>query len=91
VNVVSAESIQQAIGCGDYARALALWSGYTAALADGRLSETTLAEAAALVEWSRPILLQARAHAAERLRALHVAGVYSTQGLRTHALVRASL
>ena len=89
MNTAAAACIREAIAGGDYTRALELWNEYTAALAGGLLSQATLAEAANLVEWSRPILLTTRAHAAERLRALHVAGAYGARGFHGHALVRA--
>ena len=89
MGVAGADFIREAIAGGDYARALELWDQYTSALAGGLLTEDTLAEAANLVEWSRPILMSARAHAAERLRALHVAGAYGARGVSGHALVRA--
>ena len=86
----SAEPVRRAIAAGDFAHALDLWNGYVAALAEGNLTRTSLAEAADLVAWSRPFLLRGRDYAAARLRALHVAGAYRTRTTRPNARVRAS-
>jgi len=91
VSGATAEDVRAAIAAGDYGHALNLWHEYAARLAAGALTEESLAEAATLLAWSRPVLLGAREHAAARLRALHVAGVYGTRAVRRTALVRASL
>jgi hypothetical protein len=90
VNGATAESVREAINRGDLVRALDLWTEYAAALSGGGLTEASLAEAAGLVEWSRPLLLCARAHAGERLRVLHVAAAYGGRDARPAPLVRAS-
>jgi hypothetical protein len=85
------ESIRRAIESGDYAGALELWNRYADLLAAGALSQATLAVAAELIAWSRPLLTAARADALRRLRALHVAGTYGERPPGRSVLVRASL
>ena len=72
----SADSVRAAIAAGNYSRALELWNEYVASLKSDGLNAATLAGVAELVNWSRPLLLATREHAAARLRALHVAEVY---------------
>ena len=86
----SAEEVRAAVAGGDYVYAQGVWNQYAAGLTAGGLSESALAEAAELMEWSRHVLLCARAHAVERLRALHVAGAYGTRGSHTGPAVRES-
>jgi hypothetical protein len=90
MNPVSADSIREAIAGGDYARAQGLWNDYAGALAAGGLSESSLSEAAELMEWSRQALLCARAHAVDRLRTLHVAAAYGGRATLRRPLLRAS-
>jgi hypothetical protein len=90
VKGASAEAVRAAIAGGDYVYAQGLWNEYVTAVTAGGLSEPALAEAAELMEWSRHVLLCARAHAVERLRALHVAGAYGTRGSHTGPVVRES-
>ena len=87
----SAESIRAAIAAGNYRQALELWNEYVAGLQSAGLKAATLAEAAELVNWSRPLLLAAREHAAARLRALHVAGEYGPRAVRGTRFVRTLL
>jgi hypothetical protein len=89
---VPAESVRAAVASGDYVEALALWQEYTATMAADKPTRQSLAEAADLIGWSRPLLNAARTHALERLRLLHVAGVYGDEGsVRPSMVVRASL
>ena len=88
---VTVESVREAVQRGDYARALDLWNRYAAGLANGGLTTESLAEAAALIAWCRPLLLGVREHVAARLRALHVAGIYGASKPRRTGLIRASL
>jgi hypothetical protein len=74
----SLEPVRRAIAVGDFAHALELWNGYAAALAGGKPTDAKLAEAAELIDWSRPFLLRGHEHAAVRLRAPHVAGAYGS-------------
>ena len=73
--------IREAVAEGDYERALDLWQKYTAGLAAQGLTKEALDEAGELLEWARPLVNASRARAQERLRALHVAGVYVRSGL----------
>jgi hypothetical protein len=80
------------VAAGDYTEAIALWQKYAARLAAAGPARHSLAEAADLIEWSRPILAAARAQAVEQLRGLHVAGVYGGgPAASTSVLVRANL
>jgi hypothetical protein len=45
-------------------------------LRSGSLSETRLREVRELVEWSRVVILCARAHLLDQINSLHVAGEY---------------
>jgi hypothetical protein len=88
---VTAESVREAVQRGDYVQALDLWNRYAAGLASGGLTAESFAEAAALIAWCRPLLLGVREHAAARLRALHVAGIYGAPKPQRTGLIRASL
>jgi hypothetical protein len=81
------ESIRQAVNSGEFGRAQLLWRECSAALAeeltDGHLTEARLAEVRELLaevrelmEWSRTVVLCARAHLQDRLNSLHVAREY---------------
>lgn len=73
-------AIRRAVASGEFQEAQRLWTGYMAELNEelrqGSLSETRLAEAGELMEWSRRVVICARAHAQDRLNGLHVAGQY---------------
>jgi hypothetical protein len=96
------ESIRQAVSSGEFGRAQLLWRECSAALAEeltndhltkARLAEVRemLAEARELMEWSRLVVLCARAHLQDRLNTLHVAREYEIPALaRTHRIVEAS-
>lgn len=72
--------IRAAVASGDLQQAQLLWDGYMAQLSQevsqGSLSQARLTEAGELVEWSRRVLLCARAHAQDSLNSMHVAGQY---------------
>lgn len=76
----SAKSVRDAVASGDYQLAIKMWEQYAAAIAAVKPTRESLAEAAELIEWARPLLDAARSDAGERLRALHVAGVYGNRG-----------
>jgi hypothetical protein len=82
-------SIREAVAGGEYDRALTLWQEYAAGIAAGPTPES-LAEAAGLIEWARPLLEAARSDVAERLRLLHVAGAYGGTGSRPYPKFRES-
>jgi len=84
------QRIKQALSSGDYTKALATWREYTAEMASAGPTAASLAEAAELIDWARPLLTAARTDAAERLRALHVAGKYRKLPNARSALFRAS-
>jgi hypothetical protein len=99
---LSLESIRQAVNSGEFGRAQLLWRDCSGALAEeltkGSLTEARLAEVRELLsevrelmEWSRTVVLCARAHLQNRLNSLHVAREYEipTPG-RTHRLVSAN-
>jgi len=73
---MTAEEIKRAVASGDYAAATALWNQYTAALANGGLTEDSLTQARDLIDSVRPMLRTAHADALHHLRALHVAVTY---------------
>jgi hypothetical protein len=77
---VPLEAIRQAVNSGEFSRAQRLWKECAAALAEelsrGCLTEARLWEVGELVEWSRTVVLCARAHMLDRLNSLHVAGEY---------------
>ena len=96
------ESIRQAVNSGEFGRAQLLWRECSEALAEeltnGSLTETRLSEVGELLsevrelmEWSRTVVLCARAHLQDRLNLLHVAREYEIPfPRRAHRLVSAS-
>jgi hypothetical protein len=96
------ESIRQAVNSGEFGRAQLLWRECSAALAEeltnghltkARLAEVRelLAEVRELMEWSRMVVLCARAHLQDRVNSLHVAREYEISVPPcTHRLVSAS-
>jgi hypothetical protein len=90
VGVASAESIRQAILAGDYEGGLSRWQQYAAEMAAAGPTRESLAEAAELIEWARPLLHTARSTAAERLRVLHVASMYGQPVTRSRSWVGAN-
>ena len=93
------EPIRQAIASGEYQKAQLLWDGYAALLREempkGSVTEARLAEVRELVEWSRRMVLCARAHAQSRLDSMRdsmrVAQAYGRPGSRQAAIIQASL
>ena len=73
-------AIREAVASGEFERAQRLWTGYMAILSDevrqGSFRESRLTEASELLEWSRRVVLCARAHAQDQLNSLHVAEQY---------------
>ena len=72
-----------------------MWRECSAALAEeltnGHLTKARLAEVRELMEWSRMVVLCARAHLQDRVNSLHVAREYEISvPPRTHRLVSAS-
>ena len=89
------EPIRQAVNSGEFGRAQLLWKECAAGLAEelsnGRLTEARLSEVRELVEWSRTVVLCARAHLQDRLNGLHVAREYELPfPRRAHRIVEAS-
>ncbi len=89
------EPIRQAVNSGEFERAQLLWSQCVAGLAEdlrsGSLNETRLKEVRELVEWSRVVILCARAHLLDQINSLHVAGEYELPVAQpAHRLVEAS-
>jgi hypothetical protein len=76
----SIRAIRQAVASGKYQRASLLWTDYVDRMKEelrgGSFSAERLAEVRGLVEWSRRVVLCARAHARDRLRRLQVAVEY---------------
>ena len=95
------ESIRQAVNSGEFGRAQLVWRECSAALAGeltnghltkARLAEVRelLAEVRELMEWSRMVVLCARAHLQDRVNSLHVAREYEIPvPPRTHRIVEA--
>lgn len=77
---MKSEPIRRAIEAGDYSLAASLWQEWAGELrAAGSAGDAADCRAAAeLVEWSRNVLLCARAHTVDSLHALHVAGTYGS-------------
>ncbi|MDE3165495.1 MAG: hypothetical protein KGN36_06800 [Acidobacteriota bacterium] len=74
------DTIRQAIARGDYPAAREAWQRYTATLETELRSGVLPAawsEFESLYRWCREVLLCARAHATDRLNALHAAGAYA--------------
>jgi hypothetical protein len=93
------EPIRQAVASGEFQKAQLLWNGYAALLREelpkGSVSAARLAEVRELVEWSRRVVLCARAHAQSRLdlmrASMRVAQVYRHPRSRQAAIIRTSL
>ena len=93
------EPIRQAIACREFQKAQLLWDGYAALLRQempkGSITEARLAEVRELVEWSRRVVLCARAHAQSRLDSMRdsmrVAQTYGRPRSQPAALIRTSL
>ncbi len=77
--------IRKAIEREEYAKALAQWSDYARhlrrAVESGRIPAEQMAEARALYEWARPLLLSARAHLRDRYHQLEVAAAYNLRAV----------
>lgn len=77
----AAEYIREAIRKEEYQKALAQWHGYASHLREAveahMLPPDQMEEARALFEWSRGILLGARAQLRERYHQLEVAAAYN--------------
>ena len=89
------EPIRQAVNSGEFDRAQLLWNQCAAGLAEelrtGCLSAARLSEVRELVEWSRIVVLCARAHLLDQLNSLHVAGEYELPVPQPpHCIVEAS-
>ncbi len=91
----TAEQFRAAIVSQDYARAGELWKLYAAALEDsirnGAASEAEMREARELVEWSRLMVLAARAHAQSRLEQVKLVSAYAPGRTTGPRLVRTSV
>ena len=76
-----AEFVRQAIQRQEYRKALVQWNDYAKhlrrAVEAGRLPEDQMIEARGLVEWSRPVLLGARAQLQAQIHELEVAATYA--------------
>jgi hypothetical protein len=76
--------IRRAVSAGEFGKASALWENYAAQTAAeiraGTGSAATLAQMRELIEWTRGVVICARAHAQRRihlqLTKLHAAAVY---------------
>lgn len=89
------EPIRQAVISGEFDRAQLLWNQCAAGMAEdlrtGSLSAARLAEVRELVEWSRVVVLCARAHLLDQLNSLHVTSEYELPvPPPAHCLVEAS-
>ncbi len=75
-----AERIRETVASGEFEQALELWNEYAGRLQEElqqqRLSELQLKEMGQLVEWSRSVILCARAQDQGRLGNLCAAGKY---------------
>ncbi len=93
------EPIRQAVASGEFQKAQFLWNGYAALLREelpkGYVTEARLAEVRDLVEWSRRVVVCARAHAQSRLDSMRdsvcVAQAYGRRRSRQAAIIQTSL
>ena len=89
------EPIRQAVASGEFQKAQLLWNGYAARLCEelrnGPVSEARLVEVRELVEWSRRVVLCARAHAQSRLDSMLVAQTYVHPGSRQAGIIQTNL
>jgi hypothetical protein len=91
VNVTAIQSVRDAIAASNLQRALYLWQQYTAGIAAAGPTQESLAEAAELIRWAKPLISAVRTRADERLRALHVAGMYGqARPVKTRVGIRES-
>jgi hypothetical protein len=95
MSLLPLEPIRQAVNSGEFRRAQLLWKECAAGLAEelssGRLTEARLSEVRELVEWSRTVVLCARAHLQDQLNGLHVAREYELPfPRRAHRVLEAS-
>jgi hypothetical protein len=90
-----ADLIRQAIACGEFEKAQALWNSYAATLCTGIhrgvIPKTGLRPARELLEWARFSILCARAHAQSRLNTIHAAQQYGAARPVEPMRVRAKL
>jgi hypothetical protein len=91
----SAARIREAIAHQEYQEALGLWTAYATqwqkAVERGEASPQQMAEACALAEWGRTVLLGARAQLQARLNLLHAASVYGARPATLPGLIRTNL
>jgi hypothetical protein len=91
----SAARIREAIAHQEYQEALGLWKAYATqwqkAVERGEASPQQMAEACALAEWGRTVLLGARAQLQARLNLLHAASVYGARPATLPGLIRTNL
>ena len=89
------EPIRQAVASGEFQKAQLLWDGYAALLCEelrhGSVPEARLAEARELVEWTRRVVMCARAHAQSRLDSMLVAQTYVHPGSRQAGIIQTNL
>jgi hypothetical protein len=87
--------LRKAIASGDFGRALRLWDDYAAGIRReigcGTCTAARMAEAREFLDWARRVVLCARAHAQNRLNAIHVARQYGPAPSRPASLFRTSL
>jgi hypothetical protein len=95
MNQSGTATIRHAIAAGDFAVAEGLWKEYAAGIEEeigrGICTSDRIAEAGALVEWSRLRWLCARSHIQDRLRAISAANRYAALPLRPPSLFRTIL
>jgi hypothetical protein len=91
----SAARIRDAIAHEEYQEALGLWKAYASqwqeAVERGEASPEQMAEACALADWGRTVLLGARAQLQARWNELHAASVYGARPTSPSGLIRISL
>ncbi|MGA2269373.1 MAG: hypothetical protein ABSH44_12960 [Bryobacteraceae bacterium] len=89
------EPIRQAVASGEFQKALLLWNGYAALLREellkGSFTAARLAETRDLVEWSRRVVLCARAHAQGRISSMRVAQAYIHPRSQSAAIIQTIL
>lgn len=89
------DPIRKSVASGDFQSALRLWNVYAAAIGEeicrGTCTKDRIAEVREFMEWVRPAVLCARAHAQAQLNTIHVSELYSQEAPPQSSFLRARL
>ena len=88
-------NLRRAVASGEWQSALRLWDEYAAGIREeirrGTCPEARIAEAREFLDWTRRVVLCARAQAQNRLNAIHVAKQYGSVPSRPRSVLQTSL